>query len=53
MTKTAATPIYDKIYETHFSGTADDLETRYAALVASTYQVCSNDDPWLTMTFLR
>ena len=30
---------------------ADDLETWYAALVAPSYEVCSNDDLWLTLTF--
>ena len=31
---------------------ADDLETWYAALGIWPYHVCSNDDHWLTWTFL-
>ena len=30
---------------------ADHLETWYAALGTQVYQVYSNDDPWLTMTY--
>ena len=30
---------------------ADDLETWYAALVLKYYQMCSNDDPELTLTY--
>ena len=30
---------------------ADDLETWYAAWVLEYYQVCSNDDPGLTLTY--
>ena len=31
---------------------ADDVETWYAASGARFYQVCSNDDPELTLTYL-
>ena len=31
---------------------ADDLETCMHHLVLEYYQVCSNDDPWLTLTYI-
>ena len=30
---------------------AQDFETWYTALAAPAYQVCYNDDPWLTFIF--
>ena len=30
---------------------ADHLETWYAAWMREYYQVCSNDDPWLNLTY--
>ena len=33
--------------------TSDDLESWYAAWVLEYYQVCSNDDPGMTLTYLK
>ena len=54
MTKMATMPIYGKnLKKIFFSGKqkAHDLESCYAALGTQYYQVCSNDDPGLTMTY--
>ena len=50
LTKMAAMPIYGKNPLKIFF--ADDLGTWYVALEMWGYQVCSNDDPKLTLTYL-
>ena len=54
MTKMAATPIYGKNpLEIFQNQKADALITRgNVALGCGAYQVCSNDDPKLTLNFL-
>ena len=55
MTKMAAMPIYGKklfkslLFKNH---KANDLWTWYVALGCGAYQVCSNDDSKLTLTYL-
>ena len=52
MTNMATMPIYDKNLKKSSSGTkTDDLESWYVASVLEYYQVCSNDDPGLTLTY--
>ena len=55
MTKMAATPIYGKNPLKNIllqNQKDDDLGTWYVALGCGAYQVCSNDDPSLTLTYL-
>ena len=53
MTKMGATPIYGKNLLKIFSRTRrQDLETWYSIGVVWAYQVCSNDDPKMTLTYL-
>ena len=54
MTKVAATPIYGKnpLKILLQNQKADDLGTWYVAMGLRGYQVCSNDDPRLTLTYL-
>ena len=55
MTKMAAMPIYGKKpLKILFSGTkqkADDLKLGMRHWLLEYYQICSNDDPGLTMTY--
>ena len=51
MTKMAAMPINGKNPLKIFF--ADNLGTWYVALGVLTYQVCSNNDPRLTLTYLK
>ena len=53
MTKMATMPIYGKktLKNVLRNQKADDLESWYAASGAQCYQVCSNDDPGLTLTY--
>ena len=53
MTKMAAMPIYGKNLKNLllWNQKANDLGTWYAALVLEYYQVCSNDYPWLILTY--
>ena len=53
MTKMAAMPIYSKNLKNLllWNQKAYDLETWYAALGAQVLPSCSNDDPWLTLTY--
>ena len=52
MTNMAAMPIYGKTLKNllFWNQTANDLERQHRVL--HLYQVCSNEDPWLTLTFL-
>ena len=53
-TKMATMPIYVKNLKINlllWNEKAHDLETWYAASGARVYQVCSNDDPELTLTY--
>ena len=54
MTKMATTPIYGKNFKNLLlqNQKAHDLGTWYVALGFWAYQVCSNDDPRLTLTYL-
>ena len=52
MTKMAAMPVY-MVKTLKNLLQADEVETWYAAQVVDYYQVCSNDDPGLTVTYLR
>ena len=49
----AAMPIYGLKNLLLQNQTANDLETWFAASGAKYYQVCSNDDPWLILTYFR
>ena len=53
MTKMSATPIYGKNFKNLLlqNQKADDLESRYVASGARVLQICSNDDPKLTLTY--
>ena len=54
MTKMAAMLIYNKKKLRNLllrNQKADDLETWYAESGARVYQVCSNDDPGLTLSY--
>ena len=57
MTKMACMPIY--MYGKNLKNLlfwnqkADDLESWYVASVLEYYQVCSNDNPGSTLTYLR
>ena len=54
MTKMAAMLIYDKNLKNNFSSGTKRLMTLKLGLrqrVLNYYQVCSNDDPWLTLTY--
>ena len=55
MTKMAATPIYGKPLKNLLlqNQKASDLKTWYVALGMWAYQVCSNDDPKMTLTYLK
>ena len=50
MTKMAAMPIYKNLLLQNQK--ADELGTWYVALGVMAYQVCSNNDPRLTLTYL-
>ena len=53
MTKMAATPIYGKKpFKNLLLQKAVDLGTWYVTLGYGAYQVCSNDDPGLTLIYL-
>ena len=53
MTKMAAMPIYDKNLKKSFSGTKRLMTLKLGMhhRVLEYYQVCSNDDPGLTLTY--
>ena len=54
MTKMAAVPIYDKnLKKIFFTGTKGPMTLKLSMLlwVLKYYQVCSNDDPGLTLTY--
>ena len=53
MTKMAAMPIYGKILKNLLlrNQKADDLESCYEHRASEYYQVCSNNDPGLTLTY--
>ena len=53
MTKMAAVPIYGKNLKIFFSGTKQLMTLKLGVQhwVLEYYQVCSNDDPGLTMTY--
>ena len=55
MTNMAAMPIYGKNLKNLllWDQKANDLETGMQHRVLKYYQVCSNDDPGLTLTFFR
>ena len=54
MTKMAATPVYEKNFRSLLlkNQKANDLGTWYVAMGCRAYQVCSNDDSKLTLTYL-
>ena len=53
MTKMAAMPIYGKNIIFFFFGTKKPITLKFGMQhsVLEYYQVCSNDDPWLTLTY--
>ena len=51
MTKMAAMPIYGKNLKKSFSPEPKALKVGMQHLVLEYYQVCSNDDPELTLTY--
>ena len=53
MTKMAATPIYGKTLKIFFSGTKRPMTLKLGMQhwVLEYYQICSNDDPGLTLTY--
>ena len=53
VTKMAAIPIYGKSLKNLFSGTKRPMTLNLGVhnRVLEYYQVCSNDDPWLTLTY--
>ena len=53
MTKMAAMPIYGKNHKIFFSGTKEPMTLKLGMQhwVLECYQICSNDDPGLTLTF--
>ena len=55
MTKMTAMPIYGKILKKIFSGTKRPMTLKLGMQnqVLEYYQVCSNDDPGLTLTYFR
>ena len=55
MTKIAAMPIYNKNVKFFFCGTKRPMTLKVCMQhrVLEYYQVCSNDDPGLTLTYLR
>ena len=56
MTKMAAMPIYGKKHFKKFlSGTKRPMTLKLGMQnwVLEYFQVCSNDDPWLTLTYVR
>ena len=52
MTNMAAMPIYGKTIKIFFSGTKRPMTLKLGMqhCVLEYYQICLNDDPWLTMT---
>ena len=52
MTKVAAMPIYGKPIKIIFSGTKRPITLKQHQ-VLECYQICSNDDPGLTLTYFR
>ena len=53
MTKMATMPIYGKNLKKIFSGTKRPMTLKLGMQhrMHEYYQVCSNDDPWLTLTY--